>query len=66
MNIHEIWEHALSYIRQDIPSYVGFNTYIKDITPISYQDDIFTVSVSAVISKNMITIRYQQIIEKAI
>ena len=45
MNVNEIWEHALSYIRQDINSIVGYNTYIKDAKPISYENDVFKISV---------------------
>lgn len=66
MNVNEIWEHALSYIRQDINSIVGYNTYIKDAKPISYENDVFKISVSTLIVKNMIMLRYSKIIETSI
>lgn len=66
MNVNEIWEHALSYIRQEINSIVGYNTYIKDIKPISYENDVFKTAVSTIIVKNMIMLRYSKIIETSI
>ncbi len=66
MNIKEIWEHAVSYIRQEIPSVVGFNTYIRDIRPVSYENGIFKVSVSTALIKNMVKIRYTDLIEKSV
>lgn len=62
MDVTEIWEHALSYIRQDINSLVGYNTYIKDARPLSYVNDIFKLAVSTEIKKNMISLRYSGII----
>ncbi len=66
MDINEIWEHALTYIRQDVNSIVGYNTYIKDAVPVSYEQDRFTIAVSTAISKNMIEMRYIKTIERAI
>ncbi len=66
MNVKEIWEHALPYIRQDINSFVGYNTYIKEINPISYENDVFRIEVSTSIIKNMIMIRYTNSIQAAI
>lgn len=66
MDVIEIWEHALSYIRQDINSVVGYNTYIKDARPISYENDVFKVAVSTAIIKNMIMLRYCKNIETSI
>ena len=66
MDINEIWEHALTYIRQDVNSIVGYNTYIKDAVPVSYEQDRFTIAVSTAISKNMIEMRYIKTIEGAV
>ena len=66
MNVNEIWEHTLPYIRQDINSTVGFNTYIKDIKPISFENDVFKISVSTTIIKSMLALRYKKNIEDAI
>ena len=66
MDVNEIWEHALSYIRQDINSVVGYNTYIKDAKPVSYENDVFKIAVSTAIIKNMIMLRYCKNIESSI
>lgn len=66
MEVKEIWEHALSYIRQEINSPVGYNTYIKDARPVSYENGVFKISVSTPIIKNMILLRYRRSIENSV
>ena len=66
MDIKQIWSAALSYIRKDINSIVGFNTYIKDIVPVSFEGDVFTGAVSNAIYKSMVDLRYGKIIENAL
>ena len=66
MDIKQVWSAALTYIKKDINSIVGFNTYIKNITPISFDGEIFTGGVSNSIFKSMIDIRYAKIIENAL
>ena len=66
MDLKQVWQAALTYIRKDINSIVGFNTYIKDISPISFDGEIFTGGVSNAIYKSMIDIRYAKIIENAL
>ncbi|MBO5060037.1 MAG: chromosomal replication initiator protein DnaA [Clostridia bacterium] len=66
MDIKQIWSASLSYIQNDINSVVGYNTYIKDITPISYEGENFVIGVSTSICKTMIDLRYTDIIEKSI
>ncbi len=66
MDINQIWSASLSYIQNEINSVVGYNTYIKDITPISYEDESFVIGVSNSIYKTMIELRYTDIIEKSI
>ena len=66
MDTKQIWSAALSYIRKDINSVVGFNTYIKDIIPVSFDGEIFTGAVSTPICKSMVEIRYRDMIEKAL
>ena len=66
MSSEQIWSAALAYIKNEINSAVGYNTYIKDITPISYDGTTFVAGVSTSICKNMIDIRYTDIIEKSI
>ena len=66
MDTKQIWSAALTYIRKDINSVVGFNTYIKDIVPVSFDGEIFMGGVSNLICKSMVDIRYREIIEKAL
>ncbi|MBE7015545.1 MAG: chromosomal replication initiator protein DnaA [Ruminococcaceae bacterium] len=66
MDIKQIWNASLSYIQNDINSVVGYNTYIKDIVPISFEGENFAVAVSTSICKTMIELRYTEIIEKSI
>ncbi len=66
MNAEEIWNYSLSYIRKDSSSIVAYNTYIKGIKPLSFNDGIFRVSVSTAIIKNIVELRYKNIIEKSI
>jgi len=66
MNTEQIWSASLTYIKNEINSAVGFNTYIKDIVPLSFDGTTFVVGVSTSICKNMIDIRYTDIIEKCI
>ena len=41
MDINQIWTAALAYIKQDINSVIGFNTYIRDAVPISFENNCF-------------------------
>lgn len=66
MNTEQIWSASLTYIKNEINSAVGFNTYIKDIVPLSFDGTNFVVGVSTSICKNMIDIRYTDTIEKCI
>ncbi len=66
MDIKEIWEHALSYIREDVHSIVGYNTYIRDAQPVYFENGQFQLAVSTAISKTMLEIRYKNNIESAL
>ncbi len=66
MEIKQIWSSALSYIQSDINSVVGYNTYIKDIVPISLKGENLLIGVSTAICKKMIELRYVDVIEKAV
>ncbi len=66
MEIKEIWESSLSFIRRSISSMVGFNTYINVAKPVSFKNGIFKISVPSAICKNMIELRYIDDIEAAV
>lgn len=66
MDINEIWSLSLSYIQNEINSVVGYNTYIKDINPISFDGETFVIGVSTSLCKNIIELRYTDTIKKSI
>lgn len=66
MEINQLWSASLSYIQSEINSVVGYNTYIKDIIPISYDAGNLVIGVSTSICKTMIELRYVDIIEKSV
>lgn len=66
MDINDVWKHAQSYIRTEINSNVAYNTYLKDATAVSYENDIFTIAVTLPTRKKMIEIKYKTIIETSI
>ncbi len=66
MDIKDIWESSLSFIRRSISSMVGYNTYIKVAKPVSYNNGIFIIAVPSLICKNMIELRYIDDIEAAV
>lgn len=65
MEIKEIWENTLKIAEAKINS-VSYNVYIKTMTPVLFENSIFTVSVTNELSKNMIDFRYKNIIESAL
>ncbi len=66
MEKNELWQHAKPYIIKAINSEVAFNTYLKDATVVSFEDNFFTLSVSLPTKKNFIIIRYKKIIEECL
>lgn len=66
MDLEDIWERSLSFIRQSISSMVGYNTYIKVAKPIFCDNNTFKIAVPSPICKNMIELRYIDDIEAAL
>ncbi len=66
MNVNEIWDYALSYIRNDSGSIVGYNTYIKEAHPFDFINGTLRISVSTPLIKNMIELRYKDKIEHSV
>ena len=66
MEINEIWSLSLSYIQNEINSVVGYNTYIRDINPVSFDGENFVIGVSTTLCKNMIELRYKDIIKRSV
>ncbi len=66
MEVMEIWESSLSFIRQGISSMVGYNTYISVAKPVSFNGSVLKLTVPSTICKNMIELRYIDDIEAAV
>lgn len=65
-DIKEIWEKALVYIRKNINSKVSYNIHISPAEAISCDDEYFVISVPFAINRNIITFRFQKLIETAL
>lgn len=65
MEINQIWEDALKIVENNINS-VSYGVYIKTMVPVLFENSIFIVSATNDLSKNMINIRYKDIIESAL
>lgn len=65
MDLDEIWAKSLSSIQKNIPSPVGYNIYIKDAVPVSFDGRTLKLAVGLSISKTMIESRYKTHIESA-
>ena len=66
MDINEIWDKALEYVKGTVNSMVGYKVHIKTATPVSFTNSLFTISVPISINKNMIEFRYKNYIESAL
>ncbi len=67
MDVNELWERALVYIREETVSEVAYNTWIKVIVPVSMsQENIFTIAVPYDVNKTMIEDRYKPLIENSL
>lgn len=66
MDTQKIWELSLPYIQNELNSVVAYNTYIKELVPVSYRGGDFTLAVTTPLLRNMIDIRYKGLIEGCI
>ncbi len=60
-DLMKLWTECLVLLEDEV-SQVGYNTWIKDIKPVSLTDDTFTLSVGSTIIKNMVEMRYRDLI----
>ncbi len=61
----KIWTECLIILEEEVTQ-VGFNTWIKDIKPVSISDNTFTLSVGSTIIKNMVEMRYYDLIKNTV
>lgn len=66
MDVNEIWEKALVYIKSAIKSSVAYSVYIQRIIAVSFDNSVFTVLVPLELHQNMIRLRYKDCIESAL
>jgi len=62
--LSELWDKTLDIIRQEITE-VGFNTWIKTITPLSINDQTVVLGVPNDFNKNILVGRYSSLIENS-
>lgn len=61
----KIWTECLIVLEDEVTP-VGFNTWIKDIKPVSLSDTTLTLAVSTTIIKNMVEMRYHDLIRNTV
>lgn len=60
-DLMRLWTECLIVLEEEVTP-VGFNTWIKDIIPVSMTDSKITLSVKTPIIKNMVEMRYKDLI----
>ena len=64
-DLMKIWTECLILLEDEVTP-VGFSTWIKDIKPLNISDTTITFSVSTTIIKNMVEMRYSELIKNTI
>ncbi len=64
-DLMRIWTECLILLEEEV-SPLGFNTWIKDIKPVKKSDSLFTLSVKTEIIKNMVEMRYYDLIKNTL
>ena len=64
-DLMKIWTECLILLEEEVTP-VGFNTWIKDIKPVRKSDSTFTLSVKTEIIKNMVEMRYYDLIRNTL
>ena len=63
--LNKMWQECLSILENEVSS-VSFNTWIKDIVPISLDNETITFSVESSIKKNMVEKLYGDLLKNTI
>lgn len=64
-DLNKMWTECLILLENEVTS-VGFNTWIKDIKPVNISDSKLTLSVESTIIKNMVDMRYSDLIKNVV
>lgn len=64
-DLNRIWTECLSLLEDEVTP-VGYNTWIKDLKPINLSESTFTLSAQTTIVKNMVEMRYCDLIKNSL
>ena len=64
-DLMQLWTECLILMEDEVTP-VGFSTWIKDIKPVKINDSVLTLSVSTNIIKNMVELRYSDLIKNTL
>ncbi len=64
-DLMKLWTECLIVLEQEVTP-VGFNTWIKDIKPVKIDDETLTLAVGSTIVKNMVEMRYHDLIKNTV
>lgn len=64
-DLDKIWTECLIMLENEVTP-VGFNTWIKDIRPVNINDSSITLAVESTIIKNMVEMRYGDLIKNTV
>ncbi len=64
-DLMQLWTECLILMEDEVTP-VGFSTWIKDIKPVKINDNVLTLSVSTNIIKNMVELRYSDLIKNTL
>ena len=64
-DLMQLWTECLILMEDEVTP-VGFSTWIKDIKPVKINDSFLTLSVSTNIIKNMVELRYSDLIKNTL
>ena len=65
LNISDIWPEVLNLLEEETTA-IGFNTWIKTITPGSAENGVLTLYVPNTVNKNMVEGRYKELIKNSV
>lgn len=62
--LNSIWENCLNLIEEECTP-LAFNTWIKTLSPVKYENGVFVVTTDNEVNKNFITKRYESLIKQS-
>ena len=62
----EIWDEVLNVLKEEIMSEVSYNTWIKGLKPLKYENNIFLISVPNELTLDIINQRYKLLFKETL